>query len=171
MGQGSRRLNDTGITCSGNALSGNNATCESAGAKIAQQHCSKGLDVNAALNGGANGAVGFSFTKISNGGGALPAAATFGAGANEWACTCNNVTGLMWEVKKVSERRSQDHTYTWFSSDASNNLGTGAANGGVCADAGQCDTEKYAQLTNGVSFCGRNDGRMPHRPELQGIVH
>lgn len=127
-------MNDTGISIGGEPLTGNNAACTSSGANIAQQDCGKGRDVNAALNGAADGAVGFSFTKISNSGAALPASATLGAGANDWACTYDNVTGLMWEVKTASGRRSQDHTYTWFSSDASNNLGvTGTAAGAFAA--------------------------------------
>jgi Protein of unknown function (DUF1566) len=171
VGKGSGRLNDTGITFGGEVPTGNNVGCTSTSASIAQQDCSKGRDANAALNGAADGADGFSFTKISNSGNALPASAALGAGANDWACTFDNVTGLMWEVKTTSGRRSQNHTYTWFSSDASNNAGaTGTAVGGVCGDAGQCDTEKYVQLTNSVTLCGRDDWRMPHVKELLGIV-
>ncbi len=78
----------------------------------------------------------------------------------------------MWEVKTTSGRRSSAHTYTWFSTDASNNAGaTGPANGGTCGDAGQCDTEKVAQLTNLIGLCGRNDWRMPHVKELESIAH
>ena len=172
VGQGSGRLNDTDITFGGEPLSGNNATCTSSGANIAQQDCSKGRDANPALNSAADGAVGFSFTKISSVGAALPAGATLGSAAGDWACTYDNVTGLMWEVKTTAGRRSSAHTYTWFSSDASNNAGTtGTANGGTCGDAGQCDTEKFAQLTNLGSLCGRNDWRMPHVKELESIAH
>lgn len=172
VGQGSGRLNDTGITFGGEPLSGNNPGCTSTGANIAQQDCSKGRDANPALNSAADGAVGFSFTKISNAGAALPANATLGSAANDWACTYDNVTGLMWEVKTTAGRRSSAHTYTWFSSDPSNNGGaTGTANGGTCGDAGQCDTEKYARLTNLGTLCGRNDWRLPHVKELESIAH
>jgi Protein of unknown function (DUF1566) len=172
VARGSGRLNDTGINFGGEATSGNNAGCTSTNASIAQQDCSNGRDVNAALNGSADGAVGFSFTKISNSGNPLPASAALGTGVNDWACTYDNVTGLMWEVKTASGRRSSAHTYTWFSTDASSNGGaTGTANGGACGDAGQCDTEKYTQLTNLITLCGRSDWRMPHVKELESIVN
>ena len=172
VGQGTGRLNDTGITFGGEPLSGNNAGCTTSGANIAQQDCSKGRDANPALNSAADGAVGFSFSKISNVGAALPTTATLGTAASDWACTYDNVTGLMWEVKTTSGRRSSAHTYTWFSTDASNNAGaTGIASGGTCGDVGQCDTEKFAQLTNLDTLCGRNDWRLPHVKELESVVH
>jgi Protein of unknown function (DUF1566) len=169
VGRGTGRLNDTGILFGGEATSGNNAGCT--GATFAQQDCSKGRDANAALNSNANGKAGFKFTKISNSGDPLPASAALGTGANDWACTYDNTTGLMWEVKiATAGRRNQDHTYTWFSSDPSNNGGaTGVANGGTCFDPGQCDTEKFAQVVNIVGLCGRNDWRMPHVKELESL--
>jgi Protein of unknown function (DUF1566) len=172
VGKGTGRLNDTGIRFGGEAVSSNNAGCTSTNTSIAQQDCSRGRDASAALNGAADGADGFSFTKISNSGNALSASAPLGTGENDWACTYDNVSGLMWEVKTTSGRRSSAHTYTWFSSDASNNAGAmGIANNGTCGDAGQCDTEKYALLTNLAGLCGRSDWRIPHVKELQSIVH
>ena len=172
VGQGSGRLNDTGISFGGEPVSGNNATCTSSGANIAQQDCRKGRDANPALNTAADGVAGFSFTKISNAGAALPPNAMLGSAANDWACTYDNVTGLMWEVKTTSGRRSSAHIYTWFSTDASNNGGaTGVAGGGTCGDAaGTCDTEKYVATTNAVTLCGRADWRMPHVKELESIA-
>ena len=173
VGLGTGRLNDTGISFGGEPSSGNNVGCTSSGANIAQQDCSKGRDANPALNSAADGAAGFSFTKISNAGAALLASAALGSLPNDWACTYDNATGLMWEVKTTSGRRSSAHTYTWFSSDPSNNAGaTGTAGGGTCGDAaGTCDTEKYAATTNAATLCGRNDWRMPHVKELESIAH
>ena len=173
VGQGSGRLNDTGITFGGEPSSGNNVGCTSSGANIAQQDCSKGRDANPALNSAADGVAGFSFTKISNAGAALLASAALGSLPNEWACTYDNVTGLMWEVKTTAGRRSSAHTYTWFSTDASSNGGAmGTAGGGICLDAaGTCDTEKFAATTNAVTLCGRNDWRLPHVKELESIAH
>lgn len=169
VGQGSGRLNDTGITFAGSYPSGNSSGCT--GDVVAQQDCSKGRDANPALNSPADGAAGFSFTKISNAGAVLPSTAALGTAANDWACTYDNVTGLMWEVKTTSGRRSQAHTYTWFSSDPTNGGVLGTANGGTCFDAGQCDTEKYAQVVNITGLCGHSDWRMPHAKELEGIVN
>ena len=120
----------------------------------------------------ADGVVGFAFTKISNAGTALPDSAPLGSVAADWACTYDNVTGLMWEVKTSSGRRSSAHSYTWFSIDASNNAGaTGIAKGGTFGDAGQCDTEKFAATTNAATLCGHNDWRMPHLKDLESIAH
>ena len=173
VGLGTGRLNDTGTSFGGEPLNGNNATCTSSGTNLAQQDCSRGRDANPALNSAADGVAGFSFTKISNIGAALPASATLGSAANDWACTYDIVTGLMWEVKTTAGRRSSAHTYTWFSSDASNNAGaTGTTGGGACGDAaGTCDTEKFTATTNAVALCGHNDWRMPHVKELESIAH
>lgn len=172
VGGGTGRLNDTGITWGGGYPSGNNATCT--GDNIAAQDCSKGRDANAAANGNADGNAGFNFTKISNAGNPLPSTAALGGGANDWACTFDNVTGLMWEVKTTDGGlRYQAHTYSWFSSDGGNNGGaTGTTNGGTCAPAGNCDTEKYTVLINTslTGLCGHKDWRMPHLKELESIV-
>ena len=66
---------------------------------------------------------GFDCTKVANNGSDLEASATLGLNATDWACTRDNVTGLLWEVKTTSGLRSQDHYYTWYNSDASTNAG------------------------------------------------
>jgi len=163
------RLNDTGITWGGNA-GGNNATCM--GETIAQQDCSQGRDGSALTNNDADGKAGFSFTKISNSGNVLSSTALLGTGPNDWACTHDNVTGLMWEVKTTSGLRSMNHTYSWYSSDGATNGGNvGTASGGTCALSGRCDTEKYVQDVNAVGLCGRNDWRLPSIGELEGIAN
>jgi hypothetical protein len=172
VGKGSGQLNDTAMTVGANLVSGTNFDCTSNGPNIAQQDCSTGRDANPALNNVSNGAVGFSFTKIANNGSELPATAALGNGANDWACTYDNVTGLMWEVKTTSGRRSQAHTYSWFSSFDANNAGSGGAfNDGVCGDSPYCDTEGYVLRTNSFGLCGHTDWRMPHVKELFGIVN
>lgn len=45
------------------------------------------------------GVEGFDFTKISNGGDPLPADAQLGSGPDDWACTRDNTTGLIWAVE------------------------------------------------------------------------
>jgi len=50
----------------------------------------------------------------------LPANATIGFGTSptDWACTYDNVTGLLWEMKSPlnSHLRYQGNQYTWLSS-------------------------------------------------------
>lgn len=171
-------LNDTGITISGDAGT-NAATCQATASTV--QDCHNGRDAAAtagvltrtgasALNNGI--ANGFDYTRISNAGNDLPASATFGAGANDWACTRDNVTGLIWEVKTVTGLRSMYHTYTWYDSASPDGI-SGTADdgtGSTCAQVGRCDTEKFVQDVNASNLCGHNDWRMPSRRELQSIV-
>lgn len=174
-------LNDTGITWSGHEVSGNSTACE-AGINPdhpAGQDCQYGRD-QAARDGaltkiGAstpNDGVenGFDYTKISNSGAGLPASAALGAGPNDWACTRDNVTGLIWEVKTTDGGlRDQDHRYTWYDSNSPDgNLGT--ADGGSCYSSGRCDTEKFIQDINAQNLCGENDWRLPNVRELVSLV-
>ena len=169
VGDGTGRLNDTGITFSGDYPSGNNAACTGSN-NLAAQDCSLGRDASSPTKVG-DGYAGFDFTKISNSGNPLPASAVLGSGPSDWACTRDNVTGLVWEVKATSGLRNMNHTYTWYSSDSTNNGGSvGAASGGTCQTPGRCDTEKYVQDVNTVVLCGHTDWRMPHVKELSGLV-
>ena len=171
-------LNDTGINFCGGATSGNNSPCLAA--DPAGQDRNYGRDGAArtgalpAKIGGSAGAVdgtpnGFDFTKIANNGTTLLPGAALGTAPTDWACTRDNVTGLIWEVKTTSGLRSQAHTYTWFktgSPDGNN----GTASGGTCATTGRCDTEKFTVDVNTAGLCGQGDWRMPTKKELVSIV-
>lgn len=166
----SRPLNDTGVAFCG-AYPDGNLACD--GSQPAGQDAHYGRDAAAAAGqltkvGGGN--AGFDFTKIANNGSVLPASAALGEGPTDWACTRDNVTGLLWEVKTTSGLRSQSHSYTWY--DSVHNYGgyPGTASGGSCATAGRCDTEKYVADVNAVGLCGQTDWRMPAVWELLGIV-
>lgn len=154
-------LNDTGITWSGQDPGGNRSGTDCNAADPAGQDCHYGRDraaVEGTLTKVGSGSAGFDFTKISNTGNALPASANLGGGANDWACTRDNVTGLIWEVKvsDASHLRDMNHTYTWYMTDSSNG-NADTANGGTCKDAGRCDTEKFVADVNAASLCGHND--------------
>lgn len=116
------------------------------------------------------GGKGFDFSKISNSGAVLPAGAALGSGPNDWGCTYDNNTGLMWEVKTTSGLRNQSHTYTWYDSVHNYGGNPGTANGGTCETAGHCDTEKFAADVNTVGMCGKTDWRMPTLRELYNIA-
>jgi hypothetical protein len=173
-----RMINDTGLTWGGNYPSGNNVDCT--GEEIDAQDCSNGADADPSLNDDADGHAGFSFTKISNSGAELPSTATLGNGANEWACTRDNVTGLIWEVKtNDGGLHDQNDSYTWYNTDPATNggaVGYDDDSGASCEGyvAGQsvtyCNTEAYTARVNNASWCGHTDWRMPTRKELQGIV-
>lgn len=166
-------LNDTGITWSGDATSGNAETCYES--HPAGQDCHYGRDAAAAagnLNKTGTGAGGFDFTKIANNGDELDATATLGSAANQWACTRDNVTGLIWEVKvnDANHLRHQNHTYTWYNTNSPDG-NKGTASGGSCKTSGRCDTEKFVADVNNASLCGASDWRMPTIKELESIVH
>jgi len=164
-------LNDTGITWSGHDTSGNASTCDPS--HPAGQDCHYGRDAKALAGtltkvGGGN--AGFDFTKISNSGHALAAGATLGSGPNDWACTRDNVTGLIWEVKTDDNGlRDKDWSYSWYNTNSPDG-NPGTADNGSCQTAGRCDTEKYTADVNAQGLCGASDWRMPSKRELIGIV-
>lgn len=170
-------LNDTGTMWSGDASSGNANDCDAT--HPAAQDCHYGRDKAAAdgnLTKIGGGSAGFDFTKVCNSGewagqGACPADPALGSGANEWACTHDNVTGLIWEVKvdDATHLRHQHHTYSWFMT-ASPDSNPGTANGGSCHVSGRCDTEKFVHDVNAAGLCSATDWRMPTIKELEGIA-
>jgi len=132
-----RPLNDTGVTFSALATSGHSASCLTT--DPAGQDCHFGRDaafIAGAITkaGGSGAANGFDFTKISHSGNPLPASASLGAGLNDWACTRDNVTGLLWEVKTTSGLRDENHTYTWYRTNSPDG-NIGGASGGTCYSA------------------------------------
>ena len=118
------------------------------------------------------GSKGFDFTKIANNGTALPATAALGPNATDWACTFDNNTGLMWEVKvnNATHLRHQGHTYSWYDSVKNYGGNAGTPSGGTCQTSGRCDTEKFVADVNTVALCGKTDWRMPRVTELLQIV-
>ncbi|MBB1077630.1 DUF1566 domain-containing protein [Rhodoferax sp. 4810] len=164
-------LNDTGIQFCGDASDGNNASC--LGTEPAGQDAHYGRDAAMpSLFKAGSGSAGFDYTKIANDGSDLAANATLGYNSISWACTRDNVTGLIWEVKTIDGGlRDQDHIYSWYDSSAPmGNAGT--PNGGSCYASGSgCDTEKYVNDVNAARLCGFNDWRMPTIKELAGIIN
>lgn len=126
----------------------------------------------AAQPGDPEQALGVAFTKIANNGSVLPAGAALGSGATDWACTRDNQTGLIFEVKVDSpgNLRHRTNTYTWFNSNAAANGGdSGSSNGGTCAGS-TCDTQSYVIAVNASNLCGGNGWRLPTPADLQRII-
>jgi len=119
------------------------------------------------------GEVGFDFTKIANDGSKLPASARLGAGAKDWACTLDNVTGLLWEIKTVDRGlRDMTNTYSWYNPNSKTNGGfAGYRNGGACRGNIPCDTYAYANAVNAVKLCGKSGWRLPGQAELHSILN
>ena len=169
-------LNDTGQDWCANAFDGN-LTCPQSG--FPRQDGDFGRDALARagqLSKIGGGEAGFDFTKISNSGQPLPAAAALGTGANNWACTRDNVTGLLWEVKlfDAASLRDQTHRYTWYSTDSSINGGNPGSVGtaSTCSSTlSLCNIQAYVAAVNAQGLCGFNDWRMPDQGQLLGIAN
>jgi hypothetical protein len=119
------------------------------------------------------GSAGFDYTKISNSGADIPSNSSLGLAASDWGCTRDNVTGLIWEIKRADgSLRDVNWRYSKFDRNPATNGGSeGMASGGTCLTAGRCDTEKYVDDVNAAGLCGANDWRMPTVRELLSIVH
>ncbi len=119
---------------------------------------------------------GADYTRIANDGSELPSNAALGSGPGNWACTRDNVTGLVWEVKVngAANLRHQNHGYTWYDTDASVNGGNAGAIGTntTCnSTLTNCNTTAFRDAVNAASLCGASDWRLPTANELQSLVH
>ena len=177
-------LNDTGqVTCYDNNadtgnVSGNRPDPETAG--FDQQDCTQGraaADAVGVLNKtGGSSVRGRDYSKIANDGSELPASAALGSAPGDWACTRDNVTGLIWEVKvnDAAHLRHQDHTYTWYDTDPAVNGGQPGAIGSsaTCnATLANCNTTALRDAVNSAGLCGASDWRMPTPQELQSLLN
>lgn len=91
------------------------------------------------------GRVGFDFTRVCAGGAAAgsngcPSSPAPGSAANEWACTQDNVTGLLWQLEP------QQGAVAW--------------NG----------VQAQVDAANSANLCGRDDWRAPTVLELASMV-
>jgi hypothetical protein len=113
------------------------------------------------------------FSKLSNAGDVLPTDAALGTGVGDWICTRDNLTGLVWEVKRddAAHRRHMAHRYKWFERElARNGRAPGLFAADHCAGVGRCDTERFVAEVNAEGMCGARDWRLPTVRELETIV-
>ncbi|MFI3118914.1 MAG: PKD domain-containing protein [Methylococcaceae bacterium] len=112
------------------------------------------------------------YTKVSNSGKALPDSATLGTGQNDWACTYDSNTKLIWEVKTTDGGlRDQKWTYTWYDTNSPDG-NKGTASGIIsCKTIGRCDTEKFTQDVNTQGLCGSKDWQLPDNEQLKSLVY
>ncbi len=175
-----RHLNDTGqITCFNNiGVTGTvaPATPNPVAAGFENQDCVRGSAAADALGvlvkSGASSVPGRDYSKIANNGSELPASAALGSAPGDWACTRDNVTGLIWEVKvdDVAQLRHSGHSYTWFESDGNAGDPGSPGIGSSCAMLANCNTTTFRETVNNTGLCGASDWRMPTRQELLSLA-
>ncbi len=143
-----------------------------------EQDCTRGAAAADALGKlaktGASSVPGRDYTKIANDGSELPASAEPGTEPGDWACTRDNATGLIWEIKTDDGGlRDSGHTYAWYDASGSANGGdAGFQSGGDCGGMpAQCNTSAYRDAVNGAGLCGAGDWRLPTGKELQSLIH
>jgi hypothetical protein len=149
-------LNDTGIHFCRDPATGVFALVNATTTCGTDQDARVGRDAAAtqgALAKVGDGSKGFDFTKIANNGSSLPASAALGSNAADWACTYDNNTGLMWEVK-TSDGGLRDLNWSYAMPALQ------SAQGGVTFDA----------AVNSVGLCGHNDWRFPTVNELVNLA-
>lgn len=182
-------LNDTGITqCSDDDE--NSLTCPQE-PNFPRQDADTGRDAQTDLSKAGGGSAGFDFTRVCNSGepagqGSCPLDPPLGSNLNDWGCTRDNVTGLIWEIKTDDGGlRDKDWLYTWYnpdpytngSTDTTANDGAGSQGDSTSCNSillpSLCNTEAYVAAVNNTlttPLCGYTDWRMPTVDELSSIV-
>jgi hypothetical protein len=178
------QLNDTGLISCYNttAITGTVAPSTPAPEQTGfeGQDCTRGASAANALGFmtkvGASTIPGRDYSKIGNDGSVLAADATLGSAAGDWACTRDNNTGLVWEVKvnDAAHLRHLGHEYTWYDTDASSNGGNAGTQAGTGCNGtlAGCNTTAFRDAVNAQAggLCGAIDWRVPSLGELQSLL-
>jgi len=98
------------------------------------------------------------YTKISNSGNELPDTALFGSAQDNWACTRDKKTGLIWEVKTADGGfRDMNKTYTnYFLGETGYGLNT--------------NSDFFIKTVNKQKLCGAANWRLPTVDELRNLI-
>jgi hypothetical protein len=134
------------------------------------------LTMNAAQNVIAAFAVASSsrYTKIANNGADLPASALLGSGATQWACTRDNTTGLVWEVKSTDGGlRDLNKTYTNYDdpTQPQKSNGSSVTNPTQAEIDAASNSIGFLNAVNSSRLCGSSGWWMPSRDELFGLIN
>jgi Protein of unknown function (DUF1566) len=116
------------------------------------------------------------YVKVCNSGaqagsGSCPASPVLGAGANDWACTIDQATNLMWEVKSQTGNRSYGKAFTSFDDPNQNQKSTGTKpTAAEVASAANVMGYINAINTMAPTLCGKTNWRRPTYGELNNLV-
>ncbi|RDL44088.1 hypothetical protein DN730_10655 [Marinomonas piezotolerans] len=180
-----KALNDTGTTYA-ISTSNHETGCSTGDLVPTQQDCAYGRDADTIAGASDDGVAGFSFTKISSDGKFLT------DDSLDWDCVLDDVTGLMWEVKKGADGlhgngvssglHDSDDQFTWYDptlnskyqglADASTIPGSASDTCfGFTAGSALCNTAAFISRVNAAALCGFSDWRLPLTHELLSIVY
>lgn len=169
------QLNDTGILYCGDYPAGNVAApCVATPTGQDSQYGRDAVAAAGTLAKTGGGEAGFDFTKIANDGRVLPATAPLGPGPGDWACTRDNVTGLIWEIKTDDGGpRDKDNRYTNYDDVTKVQKWDGAAYVMPTQEDIDAPTNSigFVNAVNAVGLCGASDWRRPSGKELFSVVH
>lgn len=152
------RLNDTGLQA---CIAPSSGTIDCAGTG---QDGEFGRDVLQPDD--SDGRAGFQFTRLCNSGeaagrGACPAEPVPGNGPDDWGCTRDEVTRLVWEVKTTDGGlRDQQRSFTFYT--------PGYDPDGLYGS--RKDVAGYVAAVNRAGLCGAHDWRLPGPAELAGLA-
>lgn len=122
----------------------------------------------------------FSYTKIANDGSVLPNSAKLGRNSKDWACTKDNNTGLIWEVKTDDNGlRDKKWYYSWYNPKKDNGGDRGYTdiesswmNKPInCISKNNCNTYSFTSAVNKKGLCGKKDWRLPNKDELMTLIY
>ena len=114
------------------------------------------------------------YTKIANNGADLPASALLGSGATQWACTRDNTTGLVWEVKSTDGGlRDLNKTYTNYDdpTQPQKSNASSVTNPTQAEIDAASNSIGFLNAVNSSRLCGSSGWWMPSRDELFGLVN
>jgi hypothetical protein len=106
-----------------------------------------------------NSSIQTDYKKISNTGIEVSESAVLGSGPNDWACTKDNKTGLIWEVK-TSDGGFRDK-YKTYKNYFLGDKGFGAST----------NVDNFVKSVNQKKLCGAANWRLPTNNELQGLIY
>ena len=110
------------------------------------------------------------YTKIANNGAELPDSASQGSNAGDWACTRDNASGLIWEVKTPAGGvRDLNQTYTHYDDATQAQKSAGSHPTQAEIDAASNSTG-WVNAVNVSALCGHRDWKMPSLIELEALV-